>query len=273
MTSIRDAFEAGDLPAALAAATAAVRAKPREAGLRWLLAEMLLFSGQVERADRALDAVIEEQPSPAVLEFRRLLRAEETRRQVFAEGAPPKFQGDDATPAQVAALRSVTETRLGDMAAAVAAAAEAESLRARTPGSVELGDGSTQTFDDLRDVDDAFAPTIEVITTGGDYIWVPVERLESLEFEAARRPRDLYWRRTAITLKDGTEGVVYLPAIYPAIFPLAGETPAAALLLGRETDWTGDGAAAGPVRGVGQRILLAGEEALPLRDAAVLRFT
>ena len=59
MTSIRDAFEAGDLPAALAAATAAVRAKPREAGLRWLLAEMLLFSGQVERADRALDAVIE----------------------------------------------------------------------------------------------------------------------------------------------------------------------------------------------------------------------
>ena len=269
MTSIRDAFEAGDLPAALAAATPAARARPCEAGVRWLLAQLLLFSGEVERADRALDAVLEEQPSPAVLEFRRLLRAEETRRQVFAEGAPPKFQGDDATPAQVAALRAVTETRLGDMAAAVAAAAEAEMLRARTPGTVELGDGSTQAFDDLRDVDDAFAPTIEVITTGGDYIWVPVERLESLEFEAARRPRDLYWRRTAITLKDGTEGVVYLPAIYP----LAGATPAPALLLGRETDWTGDGAAAGPVRGVGQRILLAGEEALPLRDAAVLRFT
>ncbi|MFX5821152.1 type VI secretion system accessory protein TagJ, partial [Acinetobacter baumannii] len=86
------------------------------------------------------------------------------------------------------------------------------------------------------------------------------ERLASLEFEAARRPRDLYWRRTAITLKDGTEGVVYLPAIYP----WAGPTPPApALLLGRETDWTGDGAAGGPVRGVGQRVLLAGEEALP----------
>ncbi|MBX9700261.1 MAG: tetratricopeptide repeat protein [Acetobacteraceae bacterium] len=269
MTDIRDAFEAGDLAAALAAATAAVRAKPREAGMRWLLAEMLLFSGQVERADRALDAVIEEQPSPAVLEFRRLLRAEETRRQVFVEGAPPKFQGDDASPAQIAALRAVTEGRLGDMAAAVAAAAEAEALRARTPGRVELGDGSTQEFDDLRDVDDVFAPTIEVITTGGDYIWIPVERLASLEFEAARRPRDLYWRRTAITLKDGTEGVVYLPAIYP----WSGTAPSPALLLGRETDWVGDGEAAGPVRGIGQRVLLAGEEALPLRDAAVLSFT
>jgi type VI secretion system protein ImpE len=269
MSDIRDAFEAGDLPAALAAATAAVKAKPREAGLRWLMAEMLLFSGQVERADRALDAVIEDQPSPAVLEFRRLLRAEETRRQVFAEGRPPKFQGDDASPAQTAALRAVTETRLGALAAASAAAAEAETLRGRAPGKVELGDGSVQAFDDLRDVDDVFAPTIEVLTTAGEYIWIPVERLASLEFEAARRPRDLYWRRTAITLKDGTEGVVYLPCIYP----WTGEAPAPALLLGRETDWTGDGADAGPVRGIGQRILLAGEEALPLRDAALLSFT
>lgn len=272
MTEIRDAFEAGDLPAALAAVTAAVRAQPREAGLRWLMAEMLLFSGLVERADRALDAVIEEQPSPAVMEFRKLLRAEEIRRQVFAEGRAPKFQGDDASPAQAAALRAITEARHGDMLAASAAAAEAETLRARAPGTVELGSGAVQDFDDLRDVDDVFAPTIEVLTTAGDYIWIPVERLASLEFEAARRPRDLYWRRTAITLKDGTEGVVYLPAIYPMAAPAGGEAPSNALLLGRETDWRGDGAGAGPVRGLGQRILLAGEEALPLRDAAVLRF-
>jgi type VI secretion system protein ImpE len=268
MSDIRDAFDAGDLPAALAAATAAVRAKPREAGLRWLLAEMLLFSGEVERADRALDAVIEEQPSPAVLEFRRLLRAEEIRRQVFAEGRPPKFQGEDATPAQTAALRALTETRLGAPDAAVAAAAEAETLRARAPGQAETGAGTLIDFDDLRDADDVFAPSFEVLTTAGEYMWVPVERLARLEFDPARRPRDLYWRRTAISLRDGTEGVVFLPVIYP----WAGAAPPATLLLGRETDWTGDGAAAGPVRGIGQRVLLAGEEALPLRDIAVLAF-
>ena len=69
----------------MAAATAAVRAQPRDSGLRWLLAEMLLFSGEAERADRALDAVVTDDPSPAVLEFRKLLRAEEARRQCFAD--------------------------------------------------------------------------------------------------------------------------------------------------------------------------------------------
>jgi len=229
---------------------------------------MLLFSGEVDRADRALDAVIEEQPSPAVLEFRRLLRAETARRQVFAEGRAPKFQGDDASPAQSAALRALTEARLGSLEAAAGIAAEAETLRPRAPGSMEAADGQVTAFDDLRDADDLFAPTVEVLTTAGDYIWIPVERIAALEFEAARRPRDLYWRRTAITLKDGTEGVVYLPAVYP----WAGTAPAAGLLLGRETDWQGDGAAGGPVRGIGQRVLLAGEEALPLRDAQLLRF-
>lgn len=269
MTDISAAFEAGDLPAALAAATAAVKAKPREPGLRWLLAEMLLFSGQVERADRALDAVLEDTPSPTVMEFRHLLRGEEVRRQVFAEGRAPKFQGDDATPAQTAALRALTETRLGAHDAAAAAAAEAETLRARVPGKVERGDGSVVEFDDLRDADDVFAPTLEVITAAGDYIWVPYERIASLEFDAAKRPRDLYWRRCAITLKDGTEGVVYVPAVYP----WSGTAPSPALQLGRETDWSGDGAAAGPVRGIGQRLLLAGEEALPVTEAAVLSFT
>ena len=75
MSNIGDAFQSANLPAAIAAATAGVKASPRDAGARWLLTEMLLFAGDVERADRTLDSVIEEQPSPAVLEFRRLLRA------------------------------------------------------------------------------------------------------------------------------------------------------------------------------------------------------
>jgi type VI secretion system protein ImpE len=269
MSSISDAFTAGDLPAALAAATAAVRAQPREPGLRWLLAEMLLFSGEIDRADKALDAVIEETPSPTVMEFRHLLRGEVARRQVFAEGRAPRFQGESATPAQTAALRALAEARVGAAAAASAAAAEAETLRTPCPGTVEHGDGSQVGFDDLRDVDDILAPTLEVITAVGDYLWVPFERIGSLEFEAAKRPRDLYWRRCAITLKDGTEGVVYVPVTYP----WSGPPPAPALLLGRETEWVGDGGAAGPVRGIGQRLLLAGEDALPITAAAMIGFT
>lgn len=256
-----DAFQKGDLQAAMAAATAAVRASPRDAGRRWLLAEMLLFAGEVERADRALDAVILEQPSAALLEFRKLLRAEEARRQTFADGRVPKMQGDDPTPAQHAALQALTQLRFGDAAAAQAAAAEAEAVRPRITGTA-----NGQAFDDLRDADDVLAPVLEVLTNAGDYMWVPFERIQSLQFEPAERSRDLYWRKCVIELRNGTEGHVFVPAIYP----WTKDGMSDALRLGRETDWTdGDG---GPVRGLGQRIWLVGEDAMPIAQAETIVF-
>lgn len=261
MTTAGEAFTNGDIEGAVAAATAAVKAAPRDAGARWMLAEMLLYAGEVERADRSLDAVIMEQPSPAVLEFRRLLRAEEWRRQTFADGRLPKFQGDDPTEAQKAVMQALVQFRAGDLAGANASAAEAETLRPRVPG--KHGDVA---FDDLRDADDMFSPILEVITSGGDYMWVPVERLRSLTFDAPRRPRDLFWRRASIETKDGTEGVVYLPTLYP----WTPKDAPAEYRLGRGTDWTDP--AQGPVRGLGQRLLLVGEDALPLAEVTSLTF-
>jgi type VI secretion system protein ImpE len=258
MTNAGDAFRAGDLPGALAAATAAVKAKPADADARWLLAELMLFAGEAERADRMLDAAALHEPNPAVLEFRRLLRAEVVRAQVLREGRAPKYQGDDATPAQQAALRARVALRGGDLAGAAEAAAEVEALRPRVPG--KAGDAA---FDDLRDADDLMAAEFEILTTAGDHMLVPVERVRSLIFDAPRRPRDLFWRRTTIELKDGTEGVVFMPALYP------GPETDPGLRLGRATDWSED---AGPVRGRGQRVLLAGEEALPIAAATSLVF-
>lgn len=260
MTNAGDAFRAGDLAGALAAATAAVKAKPADADARWLLAELMLFAGEAERADRMLDAAALHEPNPAVLEFRRLLRAEVVRGQVLREGRAPKYQGDDATPAQQAAMRARVLLRGGDLAGAAAAAAEVEALRPRAPG--KAGDAA---FDDLRDADDLLAAEFEVLTTAGDHMLVPVERVRSLSFDPPRRPRDLFWRRTTIELKDGTEGVVFMPALY------LGATPETdnGLRLGRATDWIED---AGPVRGRGQRVLLAGEEALPIAAATTLVF-
>lgn len=256
-----DAFQKGDIQAAVAAATAAVRAAPRDAGLRWLLSEMLLFSGEVEKADRALDAVITDDPSPAVLEFRKLLRAEEARRQTFVDGRVPKMQGDDPTASQRAALQALTFLRFGDMAGAAAAAAEAEAGRPHMAGSA-----NGEAFDDLRDADDVLAPVLEVLTNAGEYMWVPFERIQSLDFEEPKRPRDLYWRKCVIELRDGTEGHVFVPTIYP--WSNAETRPL--LRLGRETDWIeGDG---GPVRGLGQRLWLAGENALAIAEATTIVF-
>lgn len=257
MTTVGDALRTGDIAGALAAATAAVKAAPTDADARWLMAEMLLLTGDAERADRMLDAAALHEPNPAVLEFRKLLRAEVLRVQVLRDGRAPKYQGDDATPAQQAALRSRMLLRLGDVEAANAAAAEIETLRAPAPGRLEGADGSSVAFDDLRDADDLLSAEIEVLTTAGDHLLVPVSRIRSLAFDAPRRTRDLVWRRCEIDLKDGTEGVVYLPAIYVGS---AIETEPA-LLMGRETQWTEP--VDGPVRGRGQRMLLVGEQVLP----------
>lgn len=260
MTTAGDAFKAGDIEGAVANATAAVKAAPRDAGARWVLAEMLLFAGEFERADRSLDAVIEETPSPTVMEFRQMLRAEVTRRQVLAEGRVPKFQGEDPTEAQKAAARAVTLLRAGDGAAAAAAAAEVEALRPRVPG--RIGDAA---FDDLRDADDVFAAMIEVYTLSGEYMWVPTERLRALSFDAPKRPRDLYWRRCSIEMKDGQEGVVYVPAIYG----WTGKDAPNPLRLGRGTEWIGHG---GAVRGLGMREFLIGEDAKSLAELTELTF-
>jgi type VI secretion system protein ImpE len=260
MTTAGDAFKAGDIEGAVAAATAAVKAAPREAGARWLLAEMLVFAGEFERADRSLDAVLEETPSPTVMEFRQLIRGEVVRRQVLTEGRVPKFQGEDPTDAQKAAAQAVTLLRAGDQAGAAAAAAEVEALRPRVAGKV--GDVA---FDDFRDVDDIFAAMIEVHTAGGEYMWVPTERLRALSFDAPKRPRDLYWRRATIEMKDGQEGVVYIPVVYP----WTAKNMPNPLRLGRGTEWQEN---AGLVRGLGGREFLVGDEAKTLAEFDELIF-
>jgi type VI secretion system protein ImpE len=266
MTTAGDALRAGDIAGALAAATAAVKAAPTDADARWLMAEMLLLTGEAERADRMLDAAALHEPNPAVLEFRKLLRAEVLRQQVLREGRAPKYQGDDATPAQQAALRARMLTRLGDAAGASEAAAEIETLRPAAPGHLEDPAGAQVRFDDLRDADDLWAAEFEVLTTAGDHLLVPVSRVRSLSFDAPRRTRDLVWRRCAIDLKDGTEGVVYMPSLY---LGATAETDDA-LRLGRATDWTDP--VDGPVRGRGQRMLMVGDELRALNTLATVVF-
>jgi type VI secretion system protein ImpE len=84
-----DLFRQGKLTEAVAAATQAVKAAPADLGQRILLAEMLVFAGNLERADVILDAASQVDPTAAVIvaEFRQLLRAETARRQLYRDGS------------------------------------------------------------------------------------------------------------------------------------------------------------------------------------------
>ena len=120
-------------------------------------------------------------------------------------------------------------------------------------------------FDDLRDVDDLLAGTFEVLTSTGKYFWIPTERVISAEFHPPKRPRDLIYRRVSMTVSDGPDGDVYIPAIYTGV-----DDTSEMLRLGRETDW--QQAEGGPVRGVGQRVFLVGEEDVAIMELGALRF-
>jgi type VI secretion system protein ImpE len=254
-------LRAGKLDDAVAAAQTALRKAPTDLGVRVLLAELLIFTGNLERADVILDAASTIDPSTAmvVAEFRQLIRADMARRQLFRDGRVPEFLADP-TEVQRLQLEALVALRAGDAQEAARKAADAEAARPRVPGR-----HNGTAFDDLRDVDDLLAGSFEVLTTTGKYFWIPTERVVSVEFHPPKRARDLMWRRASMSVSDGPDGDVYLPAIYAAQ-DAASDT----LRLGRETDWRQpDG---GPVCGVGQRVFLVGDDDLGVMELGTLEF-
>jgi type VI secretion system protein ImpE len=255
-------FRAGKLTPAIEAAGRAVRNAPTDTSARMLLAELLLFDGNLERADVILAAAGQIEPEAAVVvaEFRQLLRAETARRQLHRDGRVPAFLGapTETLAAQLAALVALRDR---SPAEATAHAEEAERIRPRVPGAA-----NDAAFNDFRDADDLCAGYFEVLTTTGKYMWIPTEQVETVAFHPPMRPRDLCWRRASMSVRRGPDGDVYLPAIY------CNDTPARAdeLRLGRSTDW--DKPDTGPVCGIGQRMFLAGDEPLSIMELTTLRF-
>lgn len=255
-------FRSGKLSEAIAAAQAALRKAPTDINARVLFAELLVFSGNLERADVILDAASTIDPSSAmvVAEFRQLVRADMARRQLFRDGRVPEFIGEVPSETQKLQLAALVALRAGDQQEASRQAAAAEAQRPHVAGK-----HNGTAFDDLRDVDDLLAGTMEVLTSTGKYYWIPTERLISVTFHAPKRPRDLLWRRASMSVASGPDGDVYVPVVYAG-----DDTTAEVYRLGRETDW--QQAEGGPVRGVGQRVFLLGEEDAAIMDLGELTF-
>ncbi len=249
MSTIQALYETGRLDEAIAAANEGLKSKPTDIALRSFLVELLCFDGQIERADKQLEAIarLEAKHIPGVKQYRDLLRGEQARRDVLYSGRAPELMLtlDSLLEAHLMALVVLREGRPED-ALTMLRAAEAD-----RPAIAGSADGAR--FEDLRDLDDVLAPVLEAITADGKFFWIPLSGVKSIEFEAPERARDLIWRSARMELADGKRGHVYIPAIYPVA---AGAD--AALRLGRATDWLEE--KGGPVRGVGRKCWLVGEE-------------
>ena len=259
----KELYQSGDLAGAIAAASDEVKRKPAEIALRGFLGELLCFAGQWDRADRQLDVVGEQDPQAmlGVALFRQLIRAEQARQQFYTEGRLPEFLGPPS-PALRLHLEAAVRLRAGEMAAAAALLAEAEAGRATLRGTC-----NGRAFDELRDLDDLSASFFEVLTSTGKYYWIPMEQVESVQFRAPQRPRDLLWRRALMSVHGGPDGEVFLPVLYAGSSGDLDE----AIRLGRSTEWRGgDGA---PVHGAGQRTFLVGGGAVAILELSELNIT
>jgi len=255
-------YQAGQLSEAIQAAVDDVKKHPGEIGRRAFFCELLCFSGDLERADKQLDAIMTQKPDAAVTTalFRQLIRAETIRREVYEQGRAPEFL-DAPSPLLEAHLKLLLALREGDQAQSVRLLAEIDEMRPAIAGE---RDGTP--FDDLRDLDDLSASYCEVLTSTGKYYWIPWTSIESIEFLPVEHPRDLLWRPAHMIVTDGPDGVVYVPVTYPGTRATNDEQ----LLLGRATDWLGNEGEV--IRGVGQRTWLFGDEDLPLLSVNTITF-
>jgi type VI secretion system protein ImpE len=250
MTS-HEFYQQGKLREAVGAALDDVKLHPADASKRGFLAELLCFAGAFERADRQLDAV-SAQDADAAMEahqFRHLIRAEQARQQFYIAGRMPEFLKQDITPDLKLHMEAAVLLRAGQTAEAVRLLGEAREQRSKLAGTC---DGKA--FEDICDLDDLTSSFFEVLTAMGDYYWVPMDRVESIEFAPPTRPRDLLWRRAHLTVRDIPDADVYFPVLYAGSAADATES----IRLGRATEWRGENGA--PIRGAGQRVFLVGDE-------------
>jgi type VI secretion system protein ImpE len=254
-------YEEGELEGAIEAVTREVKAHPTDAQRRTLLFELLCFAGDLERASRQLDVIAHQDAvaEPAVQVYRNILHAEHLRRRLYTDSLQPEFLLDP--PAFVRLhLEAIGRLREGRFADATALLDDSEStwppLRGRIDG---------QPFDTFRDCDDFMAPFLELIVLG-DYVWLPFVQVRELEFGAPERPRDLMWIPVRVTLATGAQQRGYVPVLYCDSHRHADNQ----IKLGRMTDWVAT--KGGPVRGVGQRMFLAGDEGRSILETRRIEF-
>lgn len=245
-----------DLAGALSAAKQTIRSKPADNEARSLLAQLLCFEADWDRADNQFDT-LGQQNSELLIGtklLRQLVRAEIARRQFYTEGRMPELAGDadDHISAILDALICLREGKHADAAKRLAPVHQhTDQLKGRINGKDFVGG---------RDLDDISSAYFEVLTTNGKFYWLPMDKVININFRGYEKLQDRIWRSGAIQVEGfTTEGEVYFPVNYwcePNAWAAQADDQ---IKLGRKTDWYA-GAPDGPVRGMGQKSFVFGDD-------------
>ena len=242
-------IKTGDVPAALDALQAQIRATPGDARLRVFLFQLLCIAGDWTRATQQLKTCVTLDPATAPMGavYGAAIAAEQTRISVLRGQTPPTFDAD--APSWLPVLwDALKKQAAGD-------AQGAETLRAMAlraaPATAGQADGHA--FEWIADADARFGPVLEIILEG-EYRWLPFAALRGMSLQAPQDLRDLVWAPVTLTLVCGRETGGLLPVRYPNTTP----DGTSAQKLARTTDWNDAG------EGLGQRMFCTPEADLPL---------
>jgi type VI secretion system protein ImpE len=248
-------YKAGKLADALAAQIQDVKAKPADQSRRLFLFELAVFSGDLDRAARQIEAVsyTETERELALAGYRKLLDAEKLRRRLFSESLAPKFLAEPPDHVRIR-LEAINRIREGRTTEASELLQKANDLAPPLKGTL-----NGKAFEGIRDADDLFGPVLEVMAHG-NYYWLPLEQVECLALNGPEFPRDLIWTPARLMMTEGEHGEIFIPALYPSSHEHDDEQ----VKLGRANDWkTLDG---GAVLGRGARAYLVGDDASALPE-------
>jgi type VI secretion system protein ImpE len=254
MSSAEELFAKGDLPGCLAQLQGEVRKQPASGKLRVFLAQVLMVTGDWDRALNQLTVAAELDAAalPMMHAYAAAIQCERLRAQVFSGERSPLVFGEPLP--WIASFLQALGLEAGGNARA-AAALRGEALEA---ASAVAGTLNGTPFEWIADADSRLGPVLEVLLNGA-YYWVPFERIHRIQIEPPTDIRDLVWLPAQVTWTNGGEAMALLPVRYPGSEKSADD----ALRLSRKTEWLALGEG-DQYAGLGQRVLSTDGEELAL---------
>jgi type VI secretion system protein ImpE len=152
--------------------------------------------------------------------------AEGKRTDYFAKSVKPEFI--DSPPDYVyGILLANNKIREGSLAEAREALDKIDEQRPAFACKI-----NGQTAEDFRDYNDLTSVVLEVIIKDS-YVLVPFEQIEKITFSEPKSQRDYFWRQATLETDNGTNGDVFIPALYNGSWRSADDH----IRLGKLTDW------------------------------------
>jgi type VI secretion system protein ImpE len=218
-----DLYREGKLGPAIQALGVEVRDNPTDQKRRTFLFELLCFAGEYERAEKHLE--------------------------VLASAGMNFATGGLLYRAAIAAERSRNDLF-------------AKKEYPSTASDPVRGTLNGKPFESLEDADPRIGPRLEIFTAG-QYMWLPLSHLASVQMEAPKRLRDLLWAPCLVRTGPQLRALELGEVLVPALSPFSFRHPDDAVRLGRVTVWEEEGETEIPF---GQKTLLVDGEEFPLLE-------